>query len=501
MSYRLDETEAQGYLPSERELQEAFDRGELPSLRAWLGLGSGPPPVPAAHPAAPTVTAPPRAPAPIPTVLPQPAVNTQLPAAGPGFYARSLLARRFGQPDTIRALQAIGAAWQRAHPSGPRIGIGDISFHGGGPMPPHKSHQNGLDVDIRPVRNDGQEQAVRHDLPSYSRSLTQELVDRVRANGVLAVQYIFFNDPAIRGVRPWPGHDDHLHVRFSPGPIPPGPAPAQAPPAVRRTANGSRTPAPPVAAAIPAPPAPITPPRPIAAPTPTAGPPTAVRLGVLVARGPEGIRFRYAFTPEDLLWTARFIVGEAGGQRDDPDNRAVIWAMLNRYALLTNKYYPTFHQFLRSYSTPLQPVLRSWRAARRHMANPDFVRTGRSYPPPAPPDIPMGQLRNFLLLQDTPWPRLPAPARTLAETALAGRLPNLIGNATEFDNTRVYFRDQHGRLPSDAEWRQYTEAFAKSRGLIWIGLRPDLDQRRNAFFIKQRLANLPRDAVQVQPGR
>jgi murein endopeptidase len=31
---------------------------------------------------------------------------------------------------------------------------------------------------------------------------------------VLRVQYIFFNDPAVTGVKPWQGHDDHMHVRF-----------------------------------------------------------------------------------------------------------------------------------------------------------------------------------------------------------------------------------------------------------------------------------------------
>jgi murein endopeptidase len=151
-----------------------------------------------------------------------------LPAAGPGFYARSPARRRFGRPETIRALEAIGAAWQRAHPRGPRIGIGDISFEGGGHMTPHVSHQTGLDADIQLVRNDRKEEGTRHDLPSYSRALTQRLVNLIRANGILTVEYVFFNDSAVRGVRYSHGHDDHMHVRFSLGPVPP--APAQAPP-------------------------------------------------------------------------------------------------------------------------------------------------------------------------------------------------------------------------------------------------------------------------------
>src|SRR5262245_52063890 len=67
-------------------------------------------------------------------------------------------------------------------------------------------------------------------------------------------------------------------------------------------------------------------------------------FGVLTVAAPERLQYRYPFTADDVLWTARFLVGEAGG-RDDPDNRAVIWAMFNRYALFTRQHYRTFHNF------------------------------------------------------------------------------------------------------------------------------------------------------------
>ena len=110
-------------------------------------------------------------------------VNTQLPISGTGFYSYYAnqpdgRAHQYGLPETVQALQALGAAWQRAHPQGPRIGIGHLSLRGGGPTPEHSSHQNGLDVDIRPVRNDGREESVYYQWSQYSRSLTQELVDR-----------------------------------------------------------------------------------------------------------------------------------------------------------------------------------------------------------------------------------------------------------------------------------------------------------------------------------
>jgi hypothetical protein len=118
--------------------------------------------------------------------------------------------------ETVQALLATVAGWAVAHPRGPRIGIGDLSVRCGGAMPGHASHRRGLDADIRPVRGDGMEGPVSYGQPGYSQSLTQDLVNRLRANRRLRVQYIFFNDPGIRGVRPWPNHHNHLHVRFFP---------------------------------------------------------------------------------------------------------------------------------------------------------------------------------------------------------------------------------------------------------------------------------------------
>jgi len=220
-------------------------------------------------------------------------------------------------------------------------------------------------------------------------------------------------------------------------------------------------------------------------------------FGTLTVSEPSR-RFSYAFTPDDVLWTARFIVGEAGG-RNDLDNQAVIWAMLNRYALFTHKYYKTFHSFIRAYSTPLQPVLRSWGAAKRHMHKPDFVRTGGSYKPPHD-NIPKGQLRNFLNLQQRPWEKLPAPARALALNALSAKVPNPIGNASEFGSTHVYFRDRHRRNPSDEEWRHFTSTYARSKGWQWIGPVSGLNQKKNAFFVQSRVARLPRGTVRVIPA-
>ena len=159
-----------------------------------------------------------------PTPSPTPGTSTcttaypntvvQLPPNGQGFYSSVTSSRRFGTQQTIQAWLTIAANWSTAHPSGPRIGIGDISLRCGGRMSPHVSHDKGKDADIRLIRNDGKEQGTVYTSSTYSRSLTQELVNLIRANPVARVQYVFFNDPSVTGVKPWPGHDNHLHVRF-----------------------------------------------------------------------------------------------------------------------------------------------------------------------------------------------------------------------------------------------------------------------------------------------
>ncbi|MEW6498100.1 MAG: penicillin-insensitive murein endopeptidase [Cyanobacteriota bacterium] len=149
-------------------------------------------------------------------VPPFPAVNVQLPESGQSYYSYSANRKKqFGLAKTIEAIQAIGKAWHKKHPSGPLIGVGNISLEGGGFMSPHKSHQTGLDVDFRLLRKDGARVGVTFQNPAYSRKRTQELVNVIRANGVLQVKLILFNDPSVKGVEPSSGHDNHLHVRFT----------------------------------------------------------------------------------------------------------------------------------------------------------------------------------------------------------------------------------------------------------------------------------------------
>ncbi|WP_019066866.1 penicillin-insensitive murein endopeptidase [Streptomyces hokutonensis] len=389
-----------------------------------------------------------------------PAISCQLPAYGPGFRVPGRPTHRFGRPEAVRALMAVAAAWHRAHPQGPVLDIRDLGRRGGGPLPGRTSHRLGLEADLYPVKSGHRQGPTHWRHASYSRSLTQELVDLLRNNGVLPVRAIFFNDPEVHGVQPLENHDNHLHVRFAP--------PSRSAPKSAAT-HGSHAPVLEVAA-----------------------PP---RLGILSAQG----KAPYQFTTEDAEWTARFIIGESGG-RDDADSHAVIWAMFNRYALLTRPYYRTFNAFLRAYSTPLQPVLKSWGASRRNMGRADFVRTGGTFGPPAPPGIPRGQRRAYLDLQQRPWAQLPSAARSVAVRALGGAIANPIGNATEFGSTYVYFHDANRRYPNPDEWRRFTEQYAAKMGWRWIGPVAGLDQNSNTFFVQRRLAALPVPAVRVLAG-
>ncbi len=144
-------------------------------------------------------------------------INTQLPESGVGFVTNNRGAHgefQFGQQSTIDAALAVGAAWDAAH-SGRPFSIGQISLRGGGPMPPHLSHRLGVDVDVRPVRQDGNNAPVVITDPQYDRGLTTALIELWWQKA--PVQLVLFNDTTVIAAglsRPSPGHGNHFHVRL-----------------------------------------------------------------------------------------------------------------------------------------------------------------------------------------------------------------------------------------------------------------------------------------------
>ena len=97
-----------------------------------------------------------------------------------------------------------------------RVGIGNVSLEDDSVFPPHSSHRDGLQIDIRPIRLDGSEAPVNWRSSQYDRAATQQLVDILRSNQ--NVLNVYFNDPQIKGVSPLQGHNDHLHIEVRKGP-------------------------------------------------------------------------------------------------------------------------------------------------------------------------------------------------------------------------------------------------------------------------------------------
>jgi murein endopeptidase len=123
--------------------------------------------------------------------------------------------RLYGNERTIRTIISVVTAHRAAHPNAPRVVVGDISFRGGGPMEQHRSHQNGLDVDVYYPRLDGRLRAPLS-TAQIDRRLAQDLLDRFVAAGAQKV-FVGYHS-GLRGpggvVTPYPNHENHMHVRF-----------------------------------------------------------------------------------------------------------------------------------------------------------------------------------------------------------------------------------------------------------------------------------------------
>ncbi|MER7245939.1 penicillin-insensitive murein endopeptidase [Kribbella sp. NPDC000426] len=101
-----------------------------------------------------------------------------------------------------------------------KIPYGDAGFEHGGDIPGHASHDNGMDIDIWPIRTDNAQCTagrITWESPTYDRAATRQLIQAVRAAAPGHVKYIWFNDPTLINeglTMNWPAHDNHLHVRY-----------------------------------------------------------------------------------------------------------------------------------------------------------------------------------------------------------------------------------------------------------------------------------------------
>ena len=159
--------------------------------------------------------------------------GVRLPAEGPDWFtlnpvtgaSPNLPWRRWGTDGLLRTLMAVLREHRAADPGAPRVGIGDLSRHRGGPFGRrfgglgHASHQNGLDADVYYPRRDSAERSPQTPR-DVDRRRAQDLVDRFVAAGA---EHVFVGRSLdLRGpkdvVIPLAHHDDHLHVRIPPPP-------------------------------------------------------------------------------------------------------------------------------------------------------------------------------------------------------------------------------------------------------------------------------------------
>jgi penicillin-insensitive murein endopeptidase len=172
---------------------------------------------------------------------------TQLTADGPGWQAMRLSRdRRWGHRLLVEYIAALAQA--AAQDGWPGLLVGDMGQPRGGPMKSgHASHQIGLDVDLwlQPMPDHTLSAKERESLSAISvLKKGTRLVDPgkfgeaqrlliYRAANLPGVARIFvapgikkslcaitWRDPSfLNKIRPWYGHDDHIHVRLA---CPPG---------------------------------------------------------------------------------------------------------------------------------------------------------------------------------------------------------------------------------------------------------------------------------------
>jgi penicillin-insensitive murein endopeptidase len=116
---------------------------------------------------------------------------------------------QYGHAALLSVLFWVEREWQAVDHR--RFGIGNISLADGQEYKKHKSHKDGLQVDVRSIRLDGRQDRVsRFEHGQYDMHATAKLIAIFHSHPL--VRSILFNDTEIPHVKPWEGHDDHFHV-------------------------------------------------------------------------------------------------------------------------------------------------------------------------------------------------------------------------------------------------------------------------------------------------
>ncbi len=153
--------------------------------------------------------------------------GVRLPEGGPGFETWDPIMRtrpnrpwrRNGTDGTVRAVLRVAARYRRLEPGARPMLVGDLSRTRGGDfgvkygIVGHSTHQNGLNVDVYYPRRDRRRKPPRT-VRQVDLRRAQLLVDlwlEAGAKTVLVGPRTPLKGP--RGVvKPYPNHDNHLHV-------------------------------------------------------------------------------------------------------------------------------------------------------------------------------------------------------------------------------------------------------------------------------------------------
>jgi len=155
--------------------------------------------------------------------------GASLPPYGPGYYyfpgADPKGTDNWACEDwVILHIQNVGVQWERVRGERPRIGIGDISWYKhprkagkqGGPFQMHRTHQNGLDIDVRYIRKDKREAPL--DLifsrQHYDQQATQEVINLFIESGASLILVNTRANITGPGVHAVSDHSNHFHVRY-----------------------------------------------------------------------------------------------------------------------------------------------------------------------------------------------------------------------------------------------------------------------------------------------
>lgn len=132
---------------------------------------------------------------------------------GGGYYVYGTPDKGRGQyahPQLISALLEVARSWSYIDKR--KFDVGNISLPGGDIFKGHRSHRSGLEVDIRPVRKDGNRLPCSISNKQYDRDATAALIALFREHS--KVQLVLFNDRSIPGVSHASNHSDHFHVQI-----------------------------------------------------------------------------------------------------------------------------------------------------------------------------------------------------------------------------------------------------------------------------------------------